>query len=97
MTAAVAVRSTLVTVGIGACGGASGSRSRYVLDLSEQTRELGNFLQGCDQFGIGGGKSSRASAVGCGKRCHRGDITDSGHGQVGDGVTSVLLIGMIGY
>ena len=92
MTTAVAVRPTLVETGIGA----SGAGSRCALDLRERTCELGNFLQGCDQFGICGGKSSRESAVGHGERCHRGAITGSGRGMVGNGVNSVFLIDVIG-
>ena len=53
-------------------------------------------MQGCDQFGIGGGESSRESDVGRGKHCHRGAISGSGCGKVVDGVNSVLLIGVIG-
>ena len=91
MTVALAVRPTLVEIVIRA----SGSGYGCALERSEQTCELGSFVQGCDQFGIGGGKSSRESAVGCGKRCHRGAITGRKRGQVGDGVNSVLLIGVI--
>ena len=53
-------------------------------------------MQGCEQFGIGGGKSRKEISVGRGERFHRGAIAGSGHGQVGDGVNSVLLIGLIG-
>ena len=66
------------------------------MDRSKRNCELGNFLQGCDKFGIGGGESRRESAVGCGECCQRGAINGSVSGQVGDGVNSVLFIGMIG-
>ena len=52
-------------------------------------------MQGCEQFGIGGGESSRESSVGRSERCHRGAITGSGRVQVGSDVNSVLLIGVI--
>ena len=70
--------------------GSSGAGAVFALEISKQTCELGNFLQGCGQFGIGGGESIRECAAGCGERCHRGAITVSGCGQVGDFVNSVL-------
>ena len=92
MTVALAVRPTLVAIGIRASGAAAGC----VLEIIKQTCELGNFLQGCDQFVIGGGESIRESAICRGERCHRVGITGRGRGQVGYGVKSVLLIDMIG-
>ena len=92
MTAAVAVRPTVVEIGIGA----SGSGADYALERSYITCELGNFLQVCDQFGISDSESRRESAVGSGEHCPIVVITPSGHGQVGDGVNSFLLIGVIG-
>ena len=56
------------------------NRIEFALDLSELTCKLGNFLQDCDQFGIGSGDFSIESAVGCSERCHRGAITGSGRG-----------------
>ena len=88
MTAAVAVRPTVVEIGIGA----SGYGADYALERSYITCELGNFLQVCDQFGISDSESRRESAVGSGEHCPIVVITPSGHGQVGDGVNSFLLL-----
>ena len=79
MTAEVAVRPKLLSIGIEA------SLAGFVcaLEHSKRTCELGNFLQGCDQFGIGGGEPSRESAIILSERCHRGATTGSGNGQFG--------------
>ena len=82
---------------IGAIAGGAGLSAAKVGDRGGALGgELGDFLQGKDQFGVAGREVSAEGAVGGCQCSNGGPITGCGSGPVCDGVHRVLFINMVG-
>ena len=65
-------------------------------DFGDCADEIGYFHQGSDYIGMGRSHLGSERAVGGGQSQYRGTIDGSGHGNIGNSVNCVLLVGVVG-